>query len=104
MAITQTLPALIGIDKAKDLTFTGRTITGAEAFSIGLVTRLADNPVHEATELADEIASKSTSAIRAAKYLFNKTWAGSDVGSALALETSLQESLIKSLSRLDKRP
>jgi enoyl-CoA hydratase/carnithine racemase len=104
MAITQTLPALVGIDMAKELAFTGRTLTGAEGYEIGLVTRLADDPIDAATALADEIASKSRSAVRAAKKLFNTTWASSDAGSALALETSLQESLIAALAPPAKRP
>jgi enoyl-CoA hydratase/carnithine racemase len=103
MAITQTLPALVGIDMAKELAFTGRTLTGAEGYEIGLVTRVADDPVDVATALADEIASKSPSAVQAAKKLFNSTWASSDAGSALALETSLQESLIGGLAPAEKR-
>jgi enoyl-CoA hydratase/carnithine racemase len=101
MGISQTLPPLIGIDKAKELVFTGRTLTGAEAFSIGLVTRLADDPIQAATALAREIASKSTSAVRSAKSLLNYAWPASDTNAALILETSLQESLLQTMARLD---
>ena len=35
MAITRTLPRLVGIDVAKELTFTGRVLTGTEAEASG---------------------------------------------------------------------
>ena len=40
MCGTQLLPRLVGPDVAKDLMFTGRVVTGAEAQALGLVTRL----------------------------------------------------------------
>src|SRR5207237_7208349 len=45
MSITRTLPRLVSIDVAKELTFTGRVFSGAEACELGLVTRLADAPL-----------------------------------------------------------
>ena len=98
MAITQTLPALVGIDMAKDLALTGRTLSGAEGYEVGLVTRVAEDPVDVASKLADDIASKAPAAVQAVKKLFNSTWASSDAGSALALETTLQRSLIAALA------
>ncbi|MDH4074512.1 MAG: crotonase/enoyl-CoA hydratase family protein [Acidimicrobiia bacterium] len=72
MTGTQTLIRLVGVDVAKELTFTGRMVTGEEAVALGLCTRLADDPRAEALSLAAEIASKSPDAIRAAKRLFNQ--------------------------------
>ena len=52
MAITRTLPRLVGIDVAKELTFTGRVFDGAEASRLGVVTRTASDPLAAARELA----------------------------------------------------
>lgn len=72
MTGTQTLIRLVGLDVAKELTFTGRMVSGTEAVALGLCTRLADDPRAEALALAAEIAAKSPDAIRAAKRLFNQ--------------------------------
>ncbi len=71
MTGTKTLVELVGVDRAKELTFTGRMVEGAEAVEIGLATRLADDPRHDAFELAREIARKSPDAVRAAKRLLS---------------------------------
>lgn len=71
MAGTQLLPELVGRDVAKDLTFTGRVVSGSEAASIGLVTRLSDDPVAAAVELAREIAGHDRNTLRHAKALLD---------------------------------
>lgn len=71
MTGTQALVSLVGLDVAKELTFTGRTVSGLEAARLGLATEVDDNPRQRALEMAAEIASKSPHAIRAAKRLFN---------------------------------
>ncbi|QFG20077.1 crotonase/enoyl-CoA hydratase family protein [Actinomadura sp. WMMB 499] len=72
MTGTAALIRLVGEDVAKELTFTGRTITGEEAARIGLATRTAADPHTAATELAREIAGNSPDAVRAAKRLLNR--------------------------------
>ena len=99
MSITRTLPRLVGIDVAKELTYTGRVIDGAEADRLGLVTRLADQPLVAARELAADIAGKSPDAIRGAKRLFNASWTGL-ADETLALEAEIQRSLIGSPNQL----
>jgi enoyl-CoA hydratase/carnithine racemase len=94
MGITQTLPRLLPIDVAKELTFTGRIVSGSEGFQLGLVTRTAEDPLSAAMELADEIAQKSPDAVRAAKRLYGETWASNDSAAALLLESELQTGLI----------
>jgi enoyl-CoA hydratase/carnithine racemase len=71
MTGSQVLPGLVGLDVAKDLTFSGRTVRGEEAVRLGLATRLSDTPRQDALALAREIAAKSPSAIRSAKELLN---------------------------------
>ncbi len=100
MAITQALPKLVAIDVAKELTYTGRIISGAEADALGVVTRTADDPLAAALELAREIAGKSPDAVRAAKRLYNETWTGDDPAAALMLESELQTALMGSPNQL----
>lgn len=99
MALTRTLPRLVGIDVAKELTFTGRTLSGTEADALGVVTRLADDPLAAALELAAEIAGRSPDAVRAAKRLLNESWTAPDE-ETLRLEATLQRSLIGSPNQM----
>jgi enoyl-CoA hydratase/carnithine racemase len=94
MGITQTLPRLLPIDVAKELTFTGRIVSGSEGVELGLITRTDADPLSAALALADEIAQKSPDAVRAAKRLYDETWVGNDAAAALARESELQTGLI----------
>jgi enoyl-CoA hydratase/carnithine racemase len=71
MTGTQLLPSLVGLDVAKELTFTGRVVTGSEAVAMGLATRVSADPRGSALELARSIAGRSPHAIRAAKRLLD---------------------------------
>jgi enoyl-CoA hydratase/carnithine racemase len=71
MTGSQLLPELIGRDKAKELTFTGRRVSGTEAALIGLATRVSDDPLGDALAMAREIAQRSPDAVRAAKRLLD---------------------------------
>jgi enoyl-CoA hydratase/carnithine racemase len=97
MALTTALPRLIGIDHAKELTFTGRDILGDEAARIGLVTRTADDPAADALALATEIAQKSPLAVTRAKRLFDEAWDLPDA-ERLALEEQLQRQILAQLA------
>jgi enoyl-CoA hydratase/carnithine racemase len=99
MSITRTLPRLVAIDVAKELTYTGRVFSGTEAAALGVVTRTADDPLGAAQALAVEIASKSPDAIRGAKRLYDESWTGSPE-QTLALEAEIQRRLIGSPNQL----
>ena len=99
MSITRTLPRLVRIDVAKELTFTGRIFDAREALDLGIVTHVADDPFSVARELAAEIASRSPDAVRRAKRLFDESWTGSPQ-ETLALEAELQLGLIGSPNQL----
>ena len=99
MGITRALPRLVGIDVAKELTFTARRIDGAEAARLGVVTRTADDPHAAAQELAAEIAGQSPDAVRGAKRLFDESWTG-DAADTLALEEQIQRTLMGSPNQL----
>jgi enoyl-CoA hydratase/carnithine racemase len=73
MTVTATLPRLVGLDVAKELTWTGRMLTGAEAHELGIATRVSDDPFGDAMALAREIADKSPQAIRGAKKLLEQS-------------------------------
>ena len=94
MGITQTLPRLVGIDRAKELTFTGRRLSGTDAERLGLVTSVAEDPLAAAQALAADIAQRSPDAIRAAKQLYDRAWSGMAAAEALLLETELQVGLM----------
>jgi enoyl-CoA hydratase/carnithine racemase len=99
MSITRTLPRLVGIDVAKELTYTGRMISGREAHALGLVTHLSDDPLAGARHLATEITGRSPDAVRGAKRLFDEAWTGS-AEETLALEAEIQRRLIGSPNQL----
>ncbi len=99
MGITQSLPALVPMDVAKEIVWTGRFVEAEEALDLGLVTRIADDPRVAALELAEEIASKSPHAIRFGKRLVNEAY-GSTSEVSLALEEELQRKLIGSPNQI----
>jgi len=100
MSLTQTLPRLVPLDVAKELTFTGRIVSGTEAIALGLATKVSDDPLADALETAKLIASKSPHAIRASKTLFNDG-PGMTRADALKLETALQVSLLGSPNQME---
>jgi len=93
MSGTQTLRHLVGLDVAKELTYTARIVFGTEAVALGLATRTSERPHEEALELAREIASRSPHAVRAAKRLLDASVVSS-VEDGLLLEEKIQRSLL----------
>ena len=100
MALSKTLLDLIPLDLAKELTFSGRILSGEEAVALGLATRVADDPVEEAMQMAELIANKNPHAIRAGKQLLDSAGALS-VADAFLLETELQLGLIGSANNME---
>ncbi len=93
MSGTQTLRNLVRLDVAKDLTFTGRVVSGSEAGEIGLATHVSEEPLRDALAMAREIAGKAPNAIRSGKRLLNESTLGS-YEDGLRLEAMLQSELI----------
>jgi enoyl-CoA hydratase/carnithine racemase len=100
MGISRTLPRLVGIDVAKELAFTGRILSGAEAGELRLVTHVTDDPLAGAQALAAEIAGRSPDAVRRMKRLFNEAWTGS-AEETLRLEADLQLGLLGTPNQLE---
>src|SRR3954466_6444107 len=96
MGITSTLPRLLRLDVAKELTYTARIVPGEEAVAIGLATHVALDPPAgapaalgrpaAAESRARQIAGRSPDAIRAAKRLYDRAW-NAPAEDALLLET-----------------
>ena len=99
MGLTQSLPRLVGVDRAKELTFTGRVVAADEALALGLVTEVVADPVAAAHELAAQIASHSPDAIRRAKLLLEQAW-NAPAEQALQLEERLQRELLGSPNQI----
>ena len=94
MGASITFPRLMRADVAKELTLTGRTVEADEALELGLVTRIAEDPLGAANELAAMIAERSPAAVRSAKDLLNRAWDGASRPELLELETELQRELL----------
>ncbi len=75
---TQRLSRLVGINMAKEMIFTGKMISAAEAKEIGMVNKVVspENLMTEVMNTAKTIAAKGKVSLRAAKQVIN---AGLDV-------------------------
>lgn len=73
---TVRLPRIVGQGRALDLVLTGRAVSGVEALSIGLVTRLVEpgHAVAEAQKLAAEIANLPQGALLADRRSVLEQW------------------------------
>jgi enoyl-CoA hydratase len=82
---TQRLPKLVGDQRARELTYTARSIDGKEAESIGLVLNsfpTKDEMLQHVMNVARTIASKSPLTVRGIKHvsLYNRDHPNVDVG------------------------
>ncbi|MEL6979977.1 MAG: crotonase/enoyl-CoA hydratase family protein [Pseudomonadota bacterium] len=87
-------------DVVRELTYTGRFFSGAEAAEYGFATRLSETPHEAAMTLAREIAAKSPDAVQTSKRLFN-AWMDAGAAAQLALESELQETLIGTPNQIE---
>lgn len=100
MGITQSLPRLLRADLAKDLILSGRVIEAPEALDLGLVTRLAEDPLTEARAMAAQLATVSPDVLRAGKRLVEGAW-NAATGAGLRLEAELQAGLLGSPNQIE---
>ena len=100
MCASELLPRLVGIDVAKELTFTGRMFDGTEAGRLGIATHVSTTPHADAMALAGDIASKSPDAIRRAKQLANG-FGRVDTATAFANERRLMSELMGSANQVE---
>jgi enoyl-CoA hydratase/carnithine racemase len=90
---------LVRDDVLRELTYTAREFSGADALGYGLATRLADDPHAAAMALAREIAGRSPDAVRAAKRLF--AVAAGDPAPALLAESVEQAGVIRTPNQIE---
>ncbi|WP_375687233.1 crotonase/enoyl-CoA hydratase family protein [Pseudooceanicola sp. LIPI14-2-Ac024] len=81
-------------DVLRLLTYTAEPVTAEQGLTWGLVTELANDPLARAMEIAQVIAGKSPSAIRAAKRLIDFAESGADEKAVLLEESREQANLI----------
>ena len=98
---TQNLPRMIGRNRAKELIFTARRITAAEAKQLGLVNHVVarEQLLPTATMIAQEILKNSPFAVRQAKWAIDR-------GVDLPLEDGLQcehEAYLRAIASEDRR-
>jgi enoyl-CoA hydratase/carnithine racemase len=100
MGITTTLRHLVGPDRVKELSWSARILSSAEAEALGLITAVTEDPVGRGREFAEGCASKSPDAIRGIKALVNEAWHLTE-GEALAMEARLQSGIIGAENQLE---
>ncbi|MBZ9646877.1 crotonase/enoyl-CoA hydratase family protein [Sphingobium sp. 3R8] len=92
MAAIAILPSCVRDDVLRDLLYSGRIVRGDEAVRIGLATYLAADPLEAALIYARDVATRSPSAIHAAKRLANTR--SLDRSAVLLRESIEQQQLI----------
>ena len=97
---TALLRGLVRDDVARDLTWSGRIFSGSEAVTVGIGTRVCDDPRQDALAFAIEIAQKSPHAIRAGKRLLNLA-ARSDLRTFLVEESREQSALLAAHNQIE---
>jgi len=99
---TQRLARLIGSAGAKDLIFTGRKLSGAEAYAVGIAQRLAPSGEHllVAQKWAAEIATGGPIALRAAKTAIDEGLEAT-LAEGLATEQAAYEHVIGTADRAE---
>ncbi|SPH16669.1 putative enoyl-CoA hydratase echA8 [Defluviimonas aquaemixtae] len=100
MGISQSLPRLMRADLAKELIMTARVMGAEEAQTLGLVTRIATDPVAAARGMAAELSARSPDALIAAKRLVEEGWT-LPPGEGLALEARLQAGIIGGANQIE---
>lgn len=103
---TQRLPRCLGVALAKELIFTGRRLSGAQAQALGLVNHaVAQNEegnaaYHRARELAQEILPQAPIAVRLGKVAIDRGMEV-DIASGMAIEGICYAQNIPTRDRLE---
>jgi enoyl-CoA hydratase len=85
------LAALVGQGAARDFLLAGRSVDAADGVAVGLVQRLADDPVAAAAALAAEIAALAPLTVRGHKRALNLVAAAAPLGADARAEIDALE-------------
>lgn len=99
---TQRLPRLVGEMRAKELIFTAKRLTAAEAYELGILLRVVKQSELMATceELATNIMKNGPVAIKQAKYAISEGM-NTDLRTGLAIESKAYELTIPTEDRME---
>jgi len=100
MGITRNLPKLVRADQAKELMMTARVLNSDEALSMGLISRICDDPMAQARSFAATLATRSPEAMQGAKRLVEEAWSA-PAARSLKLEATLQVEIIASENQIE---
>jgi enoyl-CoA hydratase len=99
--LSQRLPRLVGIVAARELSYTARNFTGAEAFQLGMVARAAplEDLDAEVVALTDALLANSPGSLRAYKDLYREAMER-PLGDGLTYEASTEYPIADTAERL----
>jgi enoyl-CoA hydratase/carnithine racemase len=84
----------------RELTYTNREFSGADALQLGFATYVDENPHARAMGIAREIANRNPDAMREAKALFNE-YADMDEDGILMAESVRQNRVIRTPNQIE---
>jgi len=86
--VTTLLPALVGLNKAREMLFLGRRYEARELLGMGVAWRVVedDRLIDEANRVARQLADLPAGSVQAMKRVLNSCYSG-DIETALSLET-----------------
>jgi enoyl-CoA hydratase/carnithine racemase len=87
-------------DMLRELTYTNREFSGADALGLGFATFVDENPHARAMAIAREIADRNPGAMREAKALFNE-YADMDEDAILMAESVRQARVIRTPNQIE---
>ena len=91
---------LVRGDVLRELTYTNREFSGAEALGLGFATYVDEDPHATAMAIAHEIANRNPEAMREAKALFNE-FADMDEDAVLMAESVRQARVIRTPNQIE---
>ncbi len=103
MAGVVLMRGLVRDDHARELCYSGRTVLGDEAVTLGLATRVCADPLADAMAMAQAMAQRSPDALRANKRLMNLSHQTLDAsaGALLMAESVEQVALMGTPNQLE---